>query len=91
MELGDLVNLSLNDTLSRTILTSVTTLLALGSLYAFGGQVIRGFTFAMIWGVVVGTYSSVFIASPVLMMLGVNRDRGGSPAPKLKESALRRT
>ena len=91
MELGELVDLSLNETLSRTILTSVTTLLALGSLYIFGGQVIRGFTFAMIWGVVVGTYSSVFIASPVLMMLGVNRDRGGSPAPKLKEPALRRT
>jgi len=91
MELSDLVDLSLNETLSRTILTSVTTLLALGSLYIFGGQVIRGFTFAMIWGVVVGTYSSVFIASPVLMMLGVNRDRGGSPAPKLKEPALRRT
>jgi len=91
MELGDLVDLSLNETLSRTILTSVTTLLALGSLYIFGGQVIRGFTFAMIWGVVVGTYSSVFIASPVLMLLGVNRDRGGSPAPKLKEPALRRT
>jgi preprotein translocase SecF subunit len=91
MGLGELVDLSLNETLSRTILTSVTTLLALGSLYIFGGQVIRGFTFAMIWGVVVGTYSSVFIASPVLMMLGVNRDRGGSPAPKLKEPALRRT
>ena len=91
MELRELVDLSLNETMSRTILTSFTTLLALGSLYIFGGQVIRGFTFAMIWGVVVGTYSSVFIASPVLMMLGVNRDRGGSPAPKLKEPALRRT
>jgi len=91
MELSELVDLSLNETLSRTILTSVTTLLALGSLYIFGGEVIRGFTFAMIWGVVVGTYSSVFIASPVLMMLGVNRDRGSSASPKLKEPALRRT
>jgi len=91
MELSELVDLSLNETLSRTVLTSVTTLLALGSLYIFGGEVIRGFTFAMIWGVVVGTYSSIFVASPVLLMLGVNRERGGSPSPKPKEPALRRT
>ena len=55
-------------------MTSVTTLLALVALYVFGGEVIRGFTFAMIWGVVVGTYSSIFIATPMLLILGVKRD-----------------
>ena len=70
----DLLNLSINNTLSRTIMTSVTTLLALISLYVFGGSVIKGFTFAMIWGVLVGTYSSIFIAAPLLLYLDVNRD-----------------
>ena len=69
----DLLNLSINNTLSRTIMTSVTTLLALISLYVFGGSVIKGFTFAMIWGVLVGTYSSIFIAAPLLLYLDVNR------------------
>ena len=59
---------------SRTVMTSVTTLLALISLFVLGGDVIRGFVFAMIWGVIVGTYSSVFIASAVLLKLGVKRD-----------------
>jgi len=72
--LKDLLNMSINETLSRTVMTSVTTLLALVALYVLGGDVIRGFTFAMIWGVIVGTYSSVFIASPVLLRLGVKRD-----------------
>ena len=57
-----------------TVMTSVTTLLALISLYVFGGEVIRGFVFAMIWGVIVGTYSSVFVASAILLKLGVTRD-----------------
>ena len=74
MPLSELVNLSINSTLSRTVMTSVTTLLALFSLYILGGEVIRGFTLAMIWGVFVGTYSSIFIAAPVLMYLGVKRD-----------------
>jgi preprotein translocase SecF subunit len=74
LPLSDLANLSINSTLSRTVMTSVTTLLALFSLYILGGEVIRGFTLAMIWGVFVGTYSSIFIASPVLMYLGVKRD-----------------
>ncbi|MEE9346677.1 MAG: protein translocase subunit SecF [Robiginitomaculum sp.] len=71
--LGEVLNLSINDTLSRTILTSVTTLLALLSLYVLGGAGLRGFSFAMIWGVFVGTYSSIFVASPLLLALGVNR------------------
>lgn len=87
MPIEQLLNRSINDTLSRTILTSVTTLLALLSLYIFGGEVIRGFTFAMIWGVIVGTYSSVFIASPVLLMLKVKRDWSGVGGAKVKEPA----
>jgi len=72
--LREVLNLSINETLSRTIMTSVTTLLALLALYALGGDVIRGFVFAMIWGVLIGTYSSIFVASTMLMWLGVKRD-----------------
>jgi preprotein translocase subunit SecD len=72
--LREVLNISINETLSRTMMTSVTTLLALIALYVLGGDVIRGFVFAMIWGVVVGTYSSIFVASTVLMWLGVTRD-----------------
>jgi preprotein translocase SecF subunit len=68
------LNQSINDTLSRTVMTSVTTLLALLALYFLGGEVIRGFTFAMIWGVLVGTYSSIFVSSAILLRLGVKRD-----------------
>lgn len=67
MPLIELLNVSVNDTLSRTVMTSLTTLLALAALLIFGGEVIRDFTIAMIWGVVVGTYSSVFVASAILM------------------------
>ena len=73
-DLKEVLNLSINETLSRTVMTSVTTLLALVSLYVLGGDVIRGFVFAMIWGVIVGTYSSVFVASTILLWLGVKRD-----------------
>ncbi len=72
--LREVLNISINETLSRTMMTSVTTLLALFALYFLGGDVIRGFVFAMIWGVVVGTYSSIFVASTILMWLGVKRD-----------------
>ena len=65
--LVEILDLSINQTLSRTLLTSLTTLLALGSLYFLGGEVIRSFTFAMIWGVFVGTYSSIFVAAPLLI------------------------
>ncbi len=73
-DLKEVMNLSINETLSRTVMTSVTTLLALISLYVLGGDVIRGFVFAMIWGVIVGTYSSIFVASSILLVLGVKRD-----------------
>lgn len=72
--LKEVLNLSINDTLSRTVMTSFTTLLALIALFVLGGDVIRGFVFAMIWGIVVGTYSSVFVASAILLRLGVTRD-----------------
>ena len=82
MPLSELLDLSVNDTLSRTIMTSVTTLIALGSLYVLGGENIRGFTFAMIWGIFVGTYSSIFIAAPLLLVLGVKRDWSEEAAKK---------
>lgn len=72
--LSEVLNISINETLSRTFMTSITTLLALIALFLLGGDVIRGFVFAMIWGVVVGTYSSIFVASAVLLYLGVKRD-----------------
>ena len=74
LALGEVLNTSINETLSRTVMTSVTTLIALISLIVLGGDVIRGFVFAMILGVVIGTYSSVFVASNILLMLGVKRD-----------------
>lgn len=73
MPLPDVLNLSINDTLSRTVMTSVTTLLALTALYILGGEGLRGFSFAMIWGVFVGTYSSIFVASPLLLLLKFKR------------------
>lgn len=73
MPLEELLNLSVNGTLSRTLLTSVTTLIALGALFFVGGEVIKGFSFAMIWGVLVGTYSSVFIAVPLLIYMNLRR------------------
>jgi preprotein translocase SecF subunit len=73
-EMPDLINLSLNETLARTVMTSVTTLIALASLYFLGGEAIRGFTAAMIWGIFVGTYSSIFIASPVLLWFELRRE-----------------
>ncbi len=74
MELPELIDFSLNETLTRTVMTSLTTLLALVALFYFGGEVIHGFTAAMIWGIFVGTYSSVFIASPVLLWFELRRE-----------------
>ncbi|MBM2320903.1 MULTISPECIES: protein translocase subunit SecF [Marivita] len=73
-DLKEVLNISINETLSRTFMTSATTLLALIALFVLGGDVIRGFVFAMIWGVIVGTYSSIFVASAILLWLGVKRD-----------------
>lgn len=70
---SELLNKSVNETLSRTVMTSVTTLLALTALYVLGGEVISGFSFAMIWGVLVGTYSSICLAVPVLLYMKIER------------------
>ena len=80
LSLPELFNRSVNETLSRTVMTSVTTLLALLALYFLGGEVIRGFSLAMIWGVVVGTYSSIFLAVPLLLYLNLPR-RVGDAGP----------
>ena len=66
ISIGDISDISTNDTLSRTIITSLTTLLALLSIYFFGGEILKGFSFAMIIGVIIGTYSSIFVATPIL-------------------------
>lgn len=74
--LRDVLNLSANETLSRTLMTSGTTLIALIALLILGGDVLRGFVFAITWGVLVGTYSSIYVAKNVVLMLGVRRDWG---------------
>ena len=72
ISISDIANLSINETLSRTIITSITTLLALFSIYILGGEILKGFSFAMILGVIIGTYSSIFVASPILKYLKVS-------------------
>ncbi len=72
LEIDHVSNLSVNETLSRTLITSVTTLLALFSIFILGGEILKGFSFAMILGVIIGTYSSIFVASPVLRYLRVS-------------------
>ena len=93
MPLPDLIDRSVNETLARTVMTSLTTVLALVALVLFGGPVVRGFTIAMIWGVVVGTYSSVYVAAPMIIHFKLRRElpeaavagpanpSGGTPAP----------
>tara|TARA_B100002052_G_scaffold213845_1_gene195814 strand:- start:45 stop:938 length:894 start_codon:yes stop_codon:yes gene_type:complete len=73
IKIFELSNISINETLSRTIITSVTTLLALLSIFFFGGEILKGFSFAMILGVIFGTYSSIFIANPLLVFLNVSQ------------------
>ena len=72
LNISDIANLSINETLARTIITSVTTLLALLSIFILGGEILRGFSFAMILGVLIGTYSSIFVASPILKYFKVS-------------------
>ena len=73
IKIYELTNISINETLSRTIITSVTTLLALLSIYIFGGEILKGFSLAMILGVIFGTYSSIYIANPILVKLRVSQ------------------
>ncbi len=83
MPLRDVMNLSVNETLSRTLMTSITTLIAVGAMLVFGGDVIRGFTFAIFMGVILGTYSSVFVAKNLVLFIGLDRSekpKGGAGA-----------
>ena len=73
IKIFDLTNISINETLSRTIITSTTTLLALFSIFIFGGEILKGFSLAMILGVIFGTYSSIYIANPILVLLKVDQ------------------
>jgi preprotein translocase subunit SecF len=86
MPLGELIDLATNQTLARTIMTSLTTLLALAALFFFGGEVIRSFTAAMIWGVFVATASSIFIGGPILIYFNLRAEKagqtGGAPKPQ---------
>ena len=72
LDMSNIANLSINETLARTIITSITTLLALFSIFILGGEILRGFSFAMILGVFIGTYSSIFVASPILKFFKVS-------------------
>jgi preprotein translocase SecF subunit len=85
MAISELVDVSINQMLSRTLLTSLTTIIALAALFLFGGEIIRSFTAAMIWGVVIGTYSSIYIASPVLIYF--NLRPGATQSAEVAESS----
>lgn len=85
MPLAELMNTSINQTLSRTVMTSVTTLLAIVALVVFGGQVIRDFSLALVWGVVIGTYSSICLAVPILLYFNLRRD--GAARESVKDAA----
>jgi len=87
MPFAELLNNSINETLARTVMTSVTTLLALLALYILGGEVLRGFSFAMIWGVLIGTYSSICLAVPVLLYMNIERRSGGNVDDTNEEAA----
>lgn len=80
--LPEIFNFSVNQTLSRTLMTSLTTFLALLALYVFGGEVIRGFVYALIFGIAIGTYSSIFVASPILLLMNVKRGAPPANVPK---------
>lgn len=86
--LAGVLDMSLNQTLSRTLLTSFTTLIALIALYVFGGEVIRGFVDALIFGVLIGTYSSIFVASPILLYLGLRPQDVAAPDRSLDDDKI---
>lgn len=87
MPLADVINIALNETLSRTVITTVSTLAVMVVLVFFGNKVIEGFVYAMIVGVIVGTWSSVFVAAPLLLYLRMDRDAVGSGAPEPEDTA----
>jgi len=90
MPIIDLLNLSLSQTLSRTFLTGLTTLFALTVLYLYGGEVISNFMFAMLFGVIVGTYSSIFVAGPLLILFKLRPGMFDSADEKAKEAAAQK-
>lgn len=85
-DLKDVLNMSVNQMLSRTLMTSITTLLALIALYMFGGAVIQGFVYALIFGIVIGTYSSVFIAAPLLLFMNIRRGESDTTPAETQEA-----
>jgi preprotein translocase subunit SecF len=87
MPLPDLLNMSINRTLSRTTMTSGLAFLAVLALFLFGGEVLQGFSTAMIWGIVAGTYSTIFVAAPMLVYMGLRRDRVAGEKPAETEPA----
>lgn len=87
MPLNQLFDLSINQTLSRTTMTAATALIALLALYIFGGEVLRGFSTAMIWGILIGTYSSIFIATPPLLYMNLRRITGTQNQPAAEPSS----
>ena len=89
MEMREIVDLSVNETLPRTVMTSVTILLALAALLLLGGHVLRGFTAAMILGIVVGTYSSIYVSSSLLITLGLRADPNAPDKPAVENNAER--
>jgi len=97
MDLNELLNISINETLSRTILTGMTAIAGILALLIFGGEVIRNFSFAMLFGILIGTYSSIFIAAPLLGYLGLKRETVGhalkakEPEPAKAKAVPRRT
>jgi preprotein translocase subunit SecF len=91
MDIDELLNISINETLSRTVLTGVTTIAVLLSLLVFGGDVLFNFSLAMLLGVVIGTYSSVFLAAPLLGYLGVRRDAFGAVSTDRGNASAKRT
>jgi preprotein translocase SecF subunit len=89
MPLGDLLNMSINRTLSRTVMTSGLTLLSVIAILFFGGEVLRGFSLAMTWGIVIGTYSTIFVASPMLIYMNLRREKVGAMKPDAEKAASR--
>ena len=90
MPLAELLDLSINETLSRTVLTHVTTFLAMMPFVIVGGEAIYGFSLAMVWGIVIGAYSSIYVAAPLQLILGVRREGGTATAPVEGEGRRRR-
>jgi preprotein translocase subunit SecF len=87
--LGELLSMSINRTLSRTVMTSGLALLSVIAILFFGGEVLRGFALAMTWGMVVGTYSTIFVASPMLIYMNLRREKVGSVKPDAEKAASR--